>query len=119
MPASVCRDEEDACCQCADVNRLTVLHLARATGDASALSRVAENLERPVLEQVLVAADVVPMMVRGEDRNQINAGLPHLAQDRRGLSAVDYAGLMGVLVDDEISVVVGELRNRNDLHGRL
>ena len=55
--------------------------------------------------------------MRREDGRQAYALPADLVQDGPGLGAVDDRGLTAGAVDDEVGVVVLELRDGNDVHG--
>ena len=67
-------------------------------------------------QQVRIAAHVIEMVVRRQDGDEPHAAPPDLVQHRRRLRAIDDGGVPGLPVDEQIGVVVAQLRDGDDLH---
>ena len=59
---------------------------------------------------------VVEVVMRGKDRNQTDSPPPNLREDRPGVRAVDHPGRRCRRIDEQVGVVVRELRDRDDIH---
>src|SRR5947208_15825901 len=55
-------------------------------------------------------------MVGGEHYGEAHGAATHLVEHRRRLGAIDDGALPGLPVDEQIGVVVAQLRDRDDLH---
>ena len=85
--------------------------------DPIAVALEAEHREAGAhAREIRRAADVVPVMVREQDRAEGRLLARERGLDRRGLRRVDHDGDRGVLAEHEIGVVVAETGNRNDAH---
>src|SRR5690349_18483865 len=67
-------------------------------------------------EQILVAADVVEVMMRREDGGEPGAPSVDLLEHGRRFGAVDDGCLARPGIDQDVGVVVGELRDGEDVH---
>src|SRR4029077_6833627 len=68
-------------------------------------------------EQIAIAADVVEVMMRGENAAEHHSPACDLVQDGPGLGAVDDSRFARRGVDEQVGVVVAQLRNRDHFHG--
>ena len=106
-----------------DAARLDVAHAhdvpgvdsARHAGDALAIRHVRDDFEPQLLGQLLVAADVVPVVVRAPDGPRAYAFALQRVAHRRRLGGVDDGGVPRA-VDDQVGVVVFQARDGNDAH---
>jgi hypothetical protein len=64
----------------------------------------------------VVTADVVEVMMGGEDGDEPCRVPPGRIENGSRFGAVDDGGVPGGSVDQEVGVVVGELRDGDDFH---
>ena len=118
MSAGMSWDADDATDEAADLDGITVVD---AVCDARNPWCVGDGTEHLQIwnrrQQILIPADVVEVMVGGEDGSQTDAVALHFRQDGFRLRAVDDASVLRSGVNDEVRVVVRELRDGDDAHG--
>ena len=105
-PGGVTGDEEDARLMMSDVDDVAVVEPLRLPKDATVIGAVSVDLEvRERLEQLLVAAGVIPVVVGVEDGVQ---PIPDDVEDGRRLARVDHGAGAGGRAAQQIGVVVLE-----------
>jgi hypothetical protein len=109
------RDQHDATAERPDRDAGAVVDRVGDAGDAGRVVAGADDAEAGQgREQILIPADVVEVMMGGEDRRQADAAPSNFRQDGLGLGAVDDARLAAGRVYEQVGVVVGELRDGDD-----
>ncbi len=83
--------------------------------NARAVRDVADDVDRVLACQLLVAADVIPVVVRAPDSAKSDPLTPDGFAHRAGFGGVDDRRV-AALGDDEVRVVVLEARDGNDSH---
>ena len=63
-----------------------------------------------------MTAHVIKMVMGGQDGDQAGRAAMGLVEDGTRFGAIDDGGIPGGWIDQEVGVVVGELRDRDDFH---
>jgi hypothetical protein len=121
----VARDVDRAHEQAADRERVALLEEVRLLRDPPLVARVTvDALDAQLRRDLLVPADVIVMMMGGEDRDDLHvASHPcsvlrfERAEHGLGLRGIDDGRLFRLGTDEEVGVVVGEAGDGDDAHG--
>src|SRR6185369_15074128 len=96
VPASVCRYEDDAGREAREREHLAVAYPVGDAGNACGVVGGAEDAETRVrLEEVVMAAHMVEVMVGGKDGDQADGAAAGRVQDGGRLGTVDDGGVPG------------------------
>src|SRR5262249_32865279 len=116
VPRRMPRNEENAPARLADRDLVALVDRPRDAGDALAVALVAVDRQFRTPQGSAVAARVVAVVVRVENRLGVDLLSVDPLQHRIGLRRVDDRGFAGLFAHGEVAVVVAQQRDLHDAH---
>src|SRR5215475_14639363 len=119
MSRGMARNEKDAAAHFSNNDLISFINAARESRNPSLIALVTVDLKTLFRQQPFVAASMVTMMVGVENGCQFDLLEFDTPQNRFGLGRIDDTRGVGLLADDEITVIVPQQGNLNDFHDRF